>query len=951
MPRLSIKAIIIIAFSIALLVVAFFVLTTFSNMQLVINQSKNINKATNVQRLADKIHLDLEAEEIAADNFFYRPGDVFLAAYNKASETLIADTGNINQIGLYDTTSNASIAYLKSLIIKKKNLLNEAKRLYHISNKKNEAAYTALAKDKEIIESSRKLLDILEDKSRNVVTASGTYQQKTAQNTSSIFLVLAFIFFGLLTGLFFVINGGLTRRHQIIKQLSNQVSLINSVPDGIISTDDKFIINGWNRYAEEIYGFSAKEAIGKKTGTLIQLKLSDEAFNKSLAELNQKGTYKDEYTAVKKNGEPLFIQASVTALKTDRGEITGYVAVHRDISERKKSEQDLKYFNVELEKQVKAKTAQITNILDRITDGFLVLDRHLTFTFVNKKAGETLGYRPIDMVGKNIFTGFPESVSENFNQACLKSFKDQQHCFFENHYTPLDIWIENDIYPSPDGLSVFFKDVTFKKKTELALRESEAHYRHLIEHMHAGVVVHAADSSIVLSNHEALKLLGLTDINGKNAFAPEWNFVTSDGKKMQVDDYPVMRVIQSAKPLKNFVVGIDSSANKNRTWVLVNAFPEWDSFMKLKQVVVTFVDITDRKKIEEELKHREEILNRAQNIAKIGSWEFEVKTKSLTWSKEQYRIFEMEDYTGNLLFEDYRKKFDPADLEKLDTMMKRSLETGENFSIDHHIVCKNGTLKNILGIGEVVRDEQGNITGLKGTGQDITQIKKTEERLQKSYEEIRQLATHLQSIREDERTSMAREIHDELGQQLTGLNMYISWLNKKIHPQDGEIKEKFSSTIQLIEDTVKSVRRLSTKLRPSMLDDLGLTAAMEWQGIEFEKRSGIQTNMINLTRNMNVPAEIATGVFRIFQESLTNVARHAEAKNVTATLEIKNDMLTLTISDDGKGFILDEIGSKKTLGLFGMKERAMVMGGTYEINTSPGEGTIVSVSIPLNKYL
>ena len=245
-------------------------------------------------------------------------------------------------------------------------------------------------------------------------------------------------------------------------------------------------------------------------------------------------------------------------------------------------------------------------------------------------------------------------------------------------------------------------------------------------------------------------------------------------------------------------------------------------------------------------------------------------------------------------------------------------------------------------------DEKGNLIGLKGTGQDITEMIKAEEKLQSSYKQIKQLATHLQDIREQERTSIAREIHDELGQQLTGLKMYISWLNKKVAPAENDIREKFAAAIQLIEDTIKSVRKISMDLRPSMLDDLGLMAALEWQSNEFEKRSGISTEFINQTGNKEIPARLKTGLFRIYQESLTNVARHAEAKKIVSSLKFENGSLVLTITDDGKGFAFKNIESKRTLGLFGMKERALEMGGHYEITSDPGKGTTVSVTVPVS---
>jgi len=223
-----------------------------------------------------------------------------------------------------------------------------------------------------------------------------------------------------------------------------------------------------------------------------------------------------------------------------------------------------------------------------------------------------------------------------------------------------------------------------------------------------------------------------------------------------------------------------------------------------------------------------------------------------------------------------------------------------------------------------------------------------EEALNKSHEQLRQLATHLEKVRETERTHIAREIHDELGQQLTGLKMDISWLGRKITNQGNDVKLKINETIHLIDLTVKTVRRIATELRPSILDDLGLLAAMEWQSEEFEKRSEISCVFSSNVTEANVSADLATGIFRIYQESLTNVLRHSAASQVKSFLKIKEGILEFSISDNGKGFIANEIANKKTLGLLGMKERTNLLGGSYEITSKPGKGTSVLIIVPLN---
>lgn len=233
---------------------------------------------------------------------------------------------------------------------------------------------------------------------------------------------------------------------------------------------------------------------------------------------------------------------------------------------------------------------------------------------------------------------------------------------------------------------------------------------------------------------------------------------------------------------------------------------------------------------------------------------------------------------------------------------------------------------------------------------DETDKIKAQENLKQSHESLRQLATHLEGIREAERTHMAREIHDELGQQLTGLKMDISWLSKKLQVEDAIVNSKMSSVMKLIDKTVITVRRLATELRPSILDDLGLISALEWQTDEFEKRSEIRssfsTNDATLIVSDNV---VATNIFRIYQESLTNVLRHSEATEVHSSLTATADSLELEISDNGKGFDPNSIGNKKTLGLLGMKERVHLMGGSYNIYSKPSQGTIIKVLVPLVK--
>jgi PAS domain S-box-containing protein len=230
---------------------------------------------------------------------------------------------------------------------------------------------------------------------------------------------------------------------------------------------------------------------------------------------------------------------------------------------------------------------------------------------------------------------------------------------------------------------------------------------------------------------------------------------------------------------------------------------------------------------------------------------------------------------------------------------------------------------------------------------DITEQIKAENALLKAYEDYKELATKVETIREQERTHMAREIHDELGQQLTGLKMDITWINRKIKTEDAALQERINDTVSLIDKTVITVRRLSSELRPSILDDLGLVAAMDWQNEEFMRRSEIKAVFTSSAPAIQVNSEIATALFRIFQECLTNVMRHAKATEVNTNISVDNNVVRLEVADNGIGFDEALVKDKKTLGLLGMQERVALINGTCQIKGNKNSGTSVIITVPL----
>ena len=230
---------------------------------------------------------------------------------------------------------------------------------------------------------------------------------------------------------------------------------------------------------------------------------------------------------------------------------------------------------------------------------------------------------------------------------------------------------------------------------------------------------------------------------------------------------------------------------------------------------------------------------------------------------------------------------------------------------------------------------------------EIAERERAEEQFKSSLDLLRALAARLQSVREEERTSIAREIHDELGQACTAIKMDLALIGRKATKGQTHLRAKVDSAIRLVDAMIGTLRRIASELRPRTLDDLGLTAALEWQAQEFESRAGIRCHVTLPQEPLVLDSERSTAIFRIFQESLTNVARHAHATRVEARLEREADQLLFQVHDNGRGFDPEEAKTRRALGLVGMQERALLLNGELKVEGVPGAGTTLTLRIPL----
>jgi len=235
--------------------------------------------------------------------------------------------------------------------------------------------------------------------------------------------------------------------------------------------------------------------------------------------------------------------------------------------------------------------------------------------------------------------------------------------------------------------------------------------------------------------------------------------------------------------------------------------------------------------------------------------------------------------------------------------------------------------------------------GYQGIIRDITQYKQYFEELIHSRQELRNLTAHIESLREKERTDIAREIHDVLGQHLTALRLDLLWIRKKISPYEKELVNKAAEMDVIINEIIMTVRRLSSSLHPGILDDLGLTAAIEWQAEDFRKRTGYDCS-VSCDEIGFLSEEKSVALFRIFQESLTNIIKHAGADCVRVSISRKAGQIVMEIEDNGKGVCGNDLRVKGSYGIIGMRERVKSFSGTLSIDGKEGAGTTVRVMLP-----
>jgi PAS domain S-box-containing protein len=730
---------------------------------------------------------------------------------------------------------------------------------------------------------------------------------------------------------------------ELIRSEEKYRSLIEQASDGIILYSFDGTIHSFNKAAYTQTGYTEEE--------FAKLNLKDLLFEKRVDRNRSKNNKlkPDQattlYRRLKRKDDSVFLVELNARLLPD-GKI---IAIVRDITEREKAEQARIH---------EEETRQL--IMNSALDAIICIDAAGIITLWNPEAEKIFGWSEAEIKGRLLSTTIiPEQYRERHEMGMKHYLQTGQGPVLNKMFeiTALDrkgreFPIELSIVPmTQDGqqsFCAFIRDITERRKATEEINKSNERFDLIAQATNDAVWDHDFIKNETWGNKELYRLYGFE--YGKEKIDLEL-FLSH----LHPDDRPGLEqrmndaMEQSVSSLsETFRFKTADGTYKN---FYDRAHIKYDSGGKPVRILGAMHDITDREMIKQQILKEKELSDGVINSLPGVFYLVRKGGKFLRWNKniETVTGYTAEEISGMHPLDFFDKADQPLMMAKIASVFAVGSD-----EVEIDFLLKNKQKIPYYFTGQAIEYE-GEIC-LMGVGLDFSErekagkaLRESKELLQRSYEDIRQLASNLQGIREDERTNISREIHDELGQQLTGLKMDLHWLNRKINSADEEVAAKMKESIELINATITSVRKIATDLRPSILDDLGLIAALEWQGEEFKKRSGTDVEFINKVGDISLEPRAVTAIFRIYQELLTNIARHANAGLVTTTLKKQGSNLYFSISDNGAGFNPETISKKRTLGLLGIKERTLLLGGTYEFKSTPGKGTEAVISIPITE--
>jgi len=709
----------------------------------------------------------------------------------------------------------------------------------------------------------------------------------------------------------------ITERKQVEQALrvseENYRQLTDSISDVFFEMDKDLRYTYWNKASEKLTGISAKDAIGKSLSELFPDTLYTRKAERAYLDVlrtQQPQTFISEYRL---EGKDFFFD--ISAYPSKRG-LSVFV---KNITDRKQAEEDLREkeeFNFALFQHNPIQTI----VVDRG-------GRVLKVNMAKRKSGDRL-----PNIGDVMYKDYAAKHEIDMHaelMECIRSNKAKS--FSELKYG--DKFLNILIAPFPQGAIITSLDITERKRAEEALRIKDKAIASSIN----AIAIADLEGNLTYVNLSFLKMWGFDDkkeVLGR----PAVSFWETEDKA---------RKVERAALIRGSWVGELGAKRKDGSTFIAQLSANLVSDEKGKPIckMASFMDISERKRAEEEkdkLLKTIETTKEAMNIT--TSEAIMIYTNDAMDELFGYKKGELIGKHVSVLNAGPSRKAKKTPEHITYEIKKKGVWEGEI-----HNKRKDGTEFICLAKIGALTDENGKIINYVSSQHNITDRKRAEEEIKNSQSQLRNLTAHLQSVREEERTLIAREMHDVLGQALTAMKMDLSWLDNRLPKDQRSLLEKTKAMSKLADATLQTVKKISTELRPELLDDLGLPAAIEWQAEEFQTRTGIKCEITVDPEDIILDKDRSTAIFRIFQETLTNVARHAKATKVKVSLKEKAGKIELKVRDNGKGITEEQVSNPKSFGLIGIKERAYYLGGKVVIKGLQDKGTTLTIRIPLPK--
>ena len=648
--------------------------------------------------------------------------------------------------------------------------------------------------------------------------------------------------------------------------------------------------------------------------------------------------YDVEYRIVRPDGDVRFVHVRDQIEYDKSGKPIRMFGAVQDITERKRAEESLR----ESEKRYRA--------LFTYSPDAIYVHGEERVTLVNPTMCQLLGAdEPSQLIGKSVFEIVHPEYHEKMRERWKVVFGGQPAPLLEEKFIRLDgtaVDVEvNAVAVDWHGskrVQVMVRDITERKRMVEALRQSEANFRTLAEQSLQGIAIYQGEN-VVYANPASSAILGYTIEEIKSKSPDQLASLVHPLDRAFAEGHVVKRLAGEEGAL--WVEWRMMHKDGSMRWIQAcNNAIEYNGQPALLSMTL---DITERKRAEKALRESEERYRALFACAFDGLCVLVDDTVTIANPGfcRLTGVDEPSQIVGTSIFELVHPRDQQAMSERED-LVRRGLPVP---LYEETFVRHDGSMVEVE-VSSAPIDWQGS-KGVQIVARDISERKKAESALKASMEQLHVLAQRLETIREDEKETIAREIHDEFGQALTAIRMSLSLLSERI--QSGEklsqesIRAELRSSINLIDRAFQSIQSIVTELRPWVLDSLDLNGAIQWQAREFGAHTGINCEVNSTLENTQIGRESTTAIFRIFQETLTNIARHAKTKKVDVVLKTEHDNLILRVNDYGIGISEEKAEAPESLGIQGMKERALSLGGDLQIRGIEDGGTIVTLKVPV----